>query len=230
MEVKLNDGQGHGFEEIKAIGFEQAAEQFAEGNKTLKQILLNLWEMGIETAASCKGEHTEDHKMENDLFFKFPYISFAVNEKSKDKLIELVKYIATEKGTSKPDIEYKNYIFNNENYRTLVLNRTFLTNANANKMFEIILKAIEKMQQKQPIKQSEDLKLTTELIENIATTEIFRGQPVCSINVKISHNNECLLVAKDVCDKRVKRKINDKTIDKITKFCDGCLFERSITV
>ena len=36
MEINLNDGHGHGFDEIKQIGVEQAAEQFSEGNETLK--------------------------------------------------------------------------------------------------------------------------------------------------------------------------------------------------
>jgi len=227
MLKNLNDGQCHSYNEIKEAGLENAAKQFAEGNNVLEKVLLNLWDMGIETTACCKGEHTKDHNADYDMFFKFPYISFNITEDNKEKLIKLIHYISNEKGNSKPNIVYKNYIFNNEYFSVLVLERTFLSNANANKMFDQLLSAIQKMQEDVKIKKDEDVLCATQIIEDISSKELFIAYGVKAVEVKINHNQDCGITFKNLNDKIKKQKINKANFNRISKFCNQFLLDRT---
>lgn len=213
----LNDGQGHGIDEILKVGEEEAAKQFSEGNKYLQQILLELWKLGIETSACCKGEQTQDHTMDNNLIFKIPYIAIRVTEKSKQQILQLIHYIVNEKGSSRPNITYKNYIFNNENYNVLVLERTFLSNANVNNMFKQLLSAIKKMQNQEKIEEQEDVKLSINLIEYLSDKTLDYGTK--SMHVSISHNNQCNIAIKNIKGQTKKQHISAKTIKRIKDFC-----------
>ena len=62
MSINLNDGKCHTLEEINNYDKKLIADQFSEGNKTLKELLLKLWNLEIETFACCKGTYEKDHK------------------------------------------------------------------------------------------------------------------------------------------------------------------------
>jgi len=228
METNLNDGKCHGVDEIKNNGLEQSAKQFSEGNKLLEEILLNLWSLGIETLACCKGEHVKGHEIDSALFFRFPYIAIKVTEQTKEKVMLLIKILANEKGNSKPNITYKNTVFRNEQSSTLLIDRMFLSNANVNKMFKVVLSATEKMKTIKKVQLNEDVNLTTKLINYICTKELYRGQAVRSIHLKIAHNNSCSATFKDLQNKIKKKNINKQTIGKIKNFCDECLLDSDL--
>ena len=71
---------------------EKYAEQFCEGNKDLKMLLLKMWNNGIQTYASCAGHKMEEMVSANGMIADpNPYIYFEVsslNEKQQQKLFK----------------------------------------------------------------------------------------------------------------------------------------------
>ena len=148
MTQNLNDGKCYSSKDIENRGLDAAATDFSEGSSELKHCLLNLWKLGIETTACCKGTNEKDHKEES--FLKFPYIAIKIPTENKEKIFQLVKYLLAEKSLSRPNLIFKNYnqrAFSSDLSKTkvLVLERILFTNKGALEMFETIKRATDKM-------------------------------------------------------------------------------------
>ncbi len=75
----LNNGSVVDFSQIK--DYQQAAKDFAEGNRELEQLLLNCFSRGIKTTACCGGHEDKKRK---------PYISFLYSPENEQLIYALL--------------------------------------------------------------------------------------------------------------------------------------------
>ena len=105
MEGNLNDGKVHNFDELKKYGLEKAAEDFSENSPYLKEALLDLWNLGIETKSCCKGTNEKDHKTLLKLL-KYPYLTMVLNKDSKDLIKKICFALMNQNLNEKPNIRF----------------------------------------------------------------------------------------------------------------------------
>ena len=135
------------FKEVEAFGLEESAKLFSEGNKDLEELLLTLWDMGIQTNTCCKGTSEKDHKPGELL--KFPYIALRVTEESLNKILPLTEIILHDKSLNRCNVEFTLSREPKTNKRVCVLTFTFncLTNSQCEQFFKRLLKIAKKLQQ-----------------------------------------------------------------------------------
>jgi len=189
MPETLNDGRIHSFDEIKNYGMEHALDEFSEGHPLLRKCLVNLWTLGIETTACCKGTNEKDHKSE--ALFRIPYIAINVTQENKDKIFTLINYLMGEKSISKPHILLKNYnkILLSSHDRVLVLEQFFLSNGKVNEFFQTIANATEKMKMHQEIKSSPLLKMILDSLAVLSEREIPVWSQIYAMQIVIKNNS-----------------------------------------
>lgn len=70
--------------EITPDMFEQASNDFSEGNKKLKKLLMFCFENGIKTTSCCSGHNGE----------KRPYVQFELNEQNMKAILKMLKQLS----------------------------------------------------------------------------------------------------------------------------------------
>ena len=212
----FNDGKCHTLDEIKDIESKTAAKQFAEGDENLEKVLLTLWEMGIETSACCKGLNDKNHK---EGLLKTPYLVIEITPKTHKIIMKLIKYILNEKSLNKPNIIFKSINFNNNQHNIILLEKSFLTNNAAKKMFESILSALAKMQKEDEAIIDTDLEPALKLINHMSHMEI-SNRNISEVSIKITSQKPAKFKIESKQNKKLEKIVNNKTIYKIKNFCE----------
>ena len=164
------------------------AKQFSEGSKALEQVLLNLWGMGIETFACCKGTNGDNHE-EYDIM-KTPYLSILITKESAEKVKSLMRYLCNDSTYSRPNMHIFKDDANIENRVSLLLDRICLSNSGCENMFNHILRATESMKsEKQINKENPDLELVFEMIDEFLNRKFNSFALFSQAEVRYSHNN-----------------------------------------
>lgn len=70
--------------EITSDMFEQASNDFSEGNENLKKLLMFCFENGIKTTSCCSGHNGE----------KRPYVQFELNEQNMKAILKMLKQLS----------------------------------------------------------------------------------------------------------------------------------------
>ena len=220
MEKTLNDGKCHTIDEIKNSGMAKSAKEFSEGDKNLESILLNLWEMGIETVACCIGRNEENHP-EDDSIFKIPYLTIKIDEQNYSKVITLIKHIMQNNDFCKPNIYFRRYDYdfttNSNHSSSITLERIFLTKQSAKKMFSCILKCVEDLKNNKPLKE-ETSSASLEMIEELSQSMIINPF-VQKCEIKINHNNQSTFSFGSTQKKKFSCKLNEKTLNSVKYHC-----------
>ena len=227
MEKNLNDGKNHSLDEIKEISFEQAAKQFSEGDETLAQILLSLWELNIETVACCIGRFEEYHQQEDDKIIKSPYVTLKIDENNVDKVMTLIKHVVNNKDACKPNIRFDRFDFDWENQShhisSVTFERSFLTKQSAKSMFNTLLGCINDLKNNKELKKDKPSE-TLGLIEAISQSKI-NNPFIEKCEIKINHSNQSQFYLGPVNPSRNRKsfkcRINANTIDEIKRHCSN---------
>lgn len=216
MNNSLNDGNIHSFDEVKEHGLEKSAAEFSEGSDVLKKVLLDLWDMGLETKACCKGTIEKDHK--SDIHLRFPYIYLVVNNDNSQKIVDLIGYILAENSKTSPTISlvmYNDITFG----KSLVLDRFFFTNNGTKKMFETISSATSKL------KKNESL-IDSELIKNVRPifNKISNSASLDAIRLEFRiKNNRAQLFIEDYDNRLYGFNVTKKNMERINDALDEFL-------
>ena len=216
MNKSLNDGNIHSFDEVKKHGLEKSATEFSEGSDVLKKVLLDLWDMGLETKACCKGTIEKDHK--SDIHLRFPYIYLVVNGDNSQKIVDLISYILAEDSKTCPTISF--VMYNNVAFgKSLVLDRFFFTNNGTKKMFETISSATTKLKKN-------DLVVDSELIKNVRPifNKIANSTSLDAIRLEFKiRNNRAQLFIEDYDNKLYGYNVTGKNVERINDALDEFL-------
>ena len=189
MTQNLNDEKSYSSKDIENRGIDAAATDFSEGSSELKHCLLNLWKLGIETCACCKGTVEKGH--DNAAPLRCPYINIKITPENKEKLFELSKYLLEEKSAQRPNIIFKNYNARvvGGNNRIMLLERVFHTNKSAIEMFESIKRATDKMLSHEKVEASPLLQNFIPLIDKLADGTLPAFSPFYSLQIAIKKNS-----------------------------------------
>ena len=204
----LNDGDIHSFDEVRKNGLEKSATEFSEGSDILKQVLLDLWDIGLETKACCKGTIEKDHKSE--IHLRFPYISIELNENNVQKNVDLISCVLSEYSKIKPTIlltMYKDTRFG----KSLIMDRFCFTNKGTRKMFETIHSAINKLKNNNLIPDSNLIKNVRTVFNQISKS-IYLDALKLEIKIK---NNKAILSIEDYDNQFYDFKIADENMSDI---------------
>lgn len=212
MKQNLNDGKIHSLEEIMNANPNIAAKQFSENNKYLEQTLLNLWSLGINTSACCKGTSEKDHK-ENTVF-KIPYLLIEITPETQTKVLTFLDFLLNEKSSNKPIISFKSLNYNDKKRNVILLDKIFLSNKSCDNMFKNILNATIKMKSNEKINSNSGKKLGIAVIEELSKREI-SNHNIKEISIKIDSNGKSKFSIKNIKDKSLKLIINEKNYSKI---------------
>lgn len=205
------------FKEVEAFGLEESAKLFSEGNKDLEELLLTLWDMGIQTNTCCKGASEKDHRPGELL--KFPYIALRVTEKSLNTILPLTEIILHDKSLNRCNVEFSlsREVGSKDNKRVCVLTYTLpcLTNSQCEQFFKRLLKIAKKVQQCDIAFDATKNHPAFNLIGDLANMAI-DTRYFSHIGIKLHQNKKSVFsYGKVGCKPTFKTKITDDNVDKI---------------
>lgn len=163
------------------------AKDFSEGSEELENILINLWDMGIETFACCKGLNEGEHQ--NGLI-KIPYVSILITPENVKKVKTLMTYLSAGEKSSRPNMYVIKDDYNIGDRVSLLLDRICLTNQGCEQVLKNILSATESMKAKEKIdEKSADLSLVFDMMDEFLNRELYGYALFNQAKVKCLHNS-----------------------------------------
>ena len=210
MGNNLNDGKVHDFDEVNKYGLEKAAEDFSENSPYLKQALLSLWNLGIETKSCCKGTIEKDHKTFMKLL-KYPYLTMVLNKESNKTINKLCCYLMAQNLYEKPDIKFEMYADPIIREKAVTLSKLFWTNKNTEKMFEIITSATNQVKLNTKISKTPLQKNICKIFDILAKSKCLNNAE--SLFVFIKDNNAKVSITTD--DKDITIPVTNNNMEAI---------------
>ena len=157
MENKMNE------EKLK-----EYAKEFAEGSDTLEQILLNLWQLGIQTFACCKGFKNKEHNTD----YIRPYIAILITPETIGNVQTFMRYLETLKITCRPNMVIIKDGPLIKDRTALCVDRHCLTNSRCQKVLDGILMATESMKKQEKLPSKSKLDSTFELMQSFIDRDL----------------------------------------------------------
>lgn len=213
----LNDGRVHGMDEVSQTGLEQAAKEFSEGSEDLEKILLNLWGMGIDTFACCKGSKDATHNIPG---IKQTYVSVLITPENVDKVKTLMRHIrAQDKKRNNPNmcIIKDTFGLNNSERTSLLIDRVCFTNKCCKDVLKNILSATEDMKLGKELNENYDgLDNVFDIMDDFVNRKMNSSRIYTYISLKCPHL-ESTPTIKMKGNLKFNGKVTDKTIATIRK-------------
>lgn len=213
MVNSLNDGKVHGMDEVAQVGLEETAKNFSEGSEDLEKILLNLWEMGIDTFACCKGSRDKNHHSD----VKCPYVSILITPENRKRVKTLMRYIQAQSKFDNPDMIVIKDDYRQKQRTSLLLQRICLTNNGCKNVLKNILSATEDMKQgKELAENDKNLEPVFEMMDEFIDRNMTGALMYDQVKVKCSHRKSTPVVSM-----KGRNKYNNiltvKTLDAVKK-------------
>ena len=211
------------FNEVEKYGYERAAKLFSEGSEELEQLLLTLWEMGIQTNACCKGTEEFDHKQG---LIKMPYITLNLTEDRLNLILNLVEDVLKDKSLKRTSVEFSLVMLRDRNDLIagrkrgcfLNFNQNCLSNFQTKQFFKKLLNVVNHLKEHQKENKDQITNPSLILINDLAT-KTFDDNDYSIITIKTSANKKNYFsCGKYGLKPKFKTHITCDNIDKIKEF------------